>query len=289
MNRTARKNETTLPTRRELFAFAGLGFLGAAGLFDSVANAADNTKTNAAQPAHDAMSSLPDMKMTGNEVIGMVLYPGFTALDLIGPHFFFGGMMGAKLHLITTERTLAPVPSDLGLAIAPTVTLADAPKDIDLLFVGGGSRGTRDAMLRNDVVDFLADRGSRAQYVTSVCTGSLLLGQAGFLKGKRATSHWATRELLPLFGATSVDARVVVDDNVITGAGVTAGLDFAITVVSALRGKGYAQGLMLQAEYHPEPPLPGGTIQSTDPQVAKMMREMFAPSVSGFREAARKI
>jgi cyclohexyl-isocyanide hydratase len=197
-------------------------------------------------------------------------------------------MMGAAVHLVTTEPDLAPVKSDLGLAIVPTVTMANAPRDLDVLFVGGGTEGTMNVMQRKDVIAFIADRGSRARHITSVCTGSMILGKAGLLKGKRATSHWIARSVLSEFGATPVDARFVTDGNVTTAAGVSAGLDFGIAVVEALRGKPYAAALMLQAEYHPQPPFAGGTLATTDPAVAAMMSEMFAPAADRFRAIANE-
>jgi transcriptional regulator GlxA family with amidase domain len=123
--------------------------------------------------------------------------------------------------------------------------------------------------------------------VTSVCTGSMILAAAGLLKGRRATSHWVTRPSLAAFGATPVDARVVEDGNLMTGAGVSAGLDLGVAIVARLRGKPYAEALMLQAEYAPEPPLPGGTPASTDPAIAEPMRDMFAPLVAKMEAIGR--
>jgi cyclohexyl-isocyanide hydratase len=240
----------------------------------------------------DHMAGMAEMEkilgpgLYGQEQIGMLIYPKFTALDLVGPHYFFACMFGAKVHLITTEKDLSPVASDLGLAIAPTITMAEAPKNLDVLFIPGGTEGTLSVMSRTDTMDWVKDRAARAKHVTSVCTGSMVLAKAGLLKGKRATSHWVTREALADFGATPVDKRVVKDGNVLTGAGVSSGLDFAIALVEMLRGKPYAEGLMLQAEYHPEPPFPGGTLATTTPAVAKMMDDMFAPVAAQFKALA---
>lgn len=255
------------------------------------AMAAEAAKTTPAQaPNHqEAMAEMEKVLgpgLYGQEQIGMLIYPKFTALDLVGPHYFFACMFGAKVHLITTEKDLSPVASDLGLAIAPTITMADAPKNLDVLFIPGGTEGTLSVMSRNDTIDWVKDRASRAKHVTSVCTGSMVLAKAGLLKGKKATSHWVTREALADFGATPVDKRVVKDGNVLTGAGVSSGLDFAIALVEMLRGKPYAEGLMLQAEYHPEPPFPGGTLATTTPAVAKMMDDMFAPVAAQFKALA---
>ena len=223
----------------------------------------------------------------GQEQIGMLIYPKFTALDLVGPHYFFACMFGANVHLVTTEKDLSPVPSDLGLAIAPTITMANAPKDLDVLFIPGGTEGTLSVMSRPDTIGWVKDRASRAKYVTSVCTGSMVLAKAGLLKGRKATSHWVTRDALADFGATPVDKRVVKDGNVLTGAGVSSGIDFAIALVEMLRGKPYAEGLMLQAEYHPQPPFPGGTPATATADVAKMMDDMFAPVAAQFKALAK--
>lgn len=217
----------------------------------------------------------------------MLLYPKFTALDLVGPHFFFASMYGAKVHLVTTEKYLSPVMSDLGLAIQPTVTMADAPRDLDVLFMGGGREGTLSVMARTDTMAWIKDRASRAKQITSVCTGSMILAKAGLLKGKRATSHWLARDVLADFGAIPVDERVVRDGNVLTGAGVSAGLDFAIALVEMLRGRAYAEALVLQAEYAPDPPIKGGALPTTSAPVEQMMNEMGLPVAAQFRAMAK--
>lgn len=216
----------------------------------------------------------------------MLLYPKFTALDLVGPHYFFACLFGTKVHLVTTEKDLSPVMSDLGLAISPP-TMASAPKNLDVLFIPGGTEGTMNVMRRADTMDWVKDRASRAKHITSVCTGSMVLGKAGLLKGKRATSHWVARDALADFGAIPVDSRIVRDGNVLTGAGVSSGLDFAIALTEMLRGKPYAQALMLQAEYAPQPPFAGGTLASTPADVGKMMDDMFAPLVTQFKALAK--
>lgn len=253
-----------------------------------------NTDHTPQRASHGSAEHMTEMEtvfgagMHGDEKIAMLIYPGFTALDLVGPHYFFACMFGAKVYLVTTEPTLEPVKSDLGLAIAPTATMATCPNDIDLIFVPGGTKGTMDVMRNKSAIEFIQDRASRAKHITSVCTGSMILGKAGLLRGKRATSHWAAHAVLPEFGATPVEARVVTDGNVTTGAGVSAGLDFGIAIVAALRGRPYAEALMLQAEYYPEPPFPGGTMATTPPSVAGMMNNMFSPLAGQFKEAARQ-
>jgi len=150
----------------------------------------------------ESMSRVLGPGLWGQEHVAMLLYPKFTALDLVGPHFFFASMYGAKVHLVTTESDLSPVMSDLGLAIQPTVTMVDAPKDIDVLFMGGGTEGTLSVMARADTMAWIKDRASRAKHITSVCTGSMILAKAGLLKGKRATSHWLARDVPPLMSGS---------------------------------------------------------------------------------------
>lgn len=234
----------------------------------------------------EAMNRVLGPGLWGQEQIAMLLYPKFTALDLVGPHYFFACLFGAKVHLVTTEKDLSPVMSDLGLAITPTVTMGDAPKDLDVLFMPGGTEGTLSVMGRTDTMAWVKDRASRAKHITSVCTGSMILAKAGLLKGKKATSHWAVREALAEFGAIPVEQRVVRDGNVLTGAGVSAGLDFAIALVEQLRGRAYAEALVLQGEYAPDPPIKGGTLATTSEPVGKMMHDMFAPVAGMFKAMA---
>lgn len=239
-----------------------------------------------ASEAHMDLMAYPGLNMHGAEKIAMVCYEGMTMLDLVGPQYFFSSLMGADVQLVTKDPDLKPIKGDTGFAILPTASFENCPAELDVLFVGGGTMGTVRAMEDNAFIDFIADRGSRAKYITSVCTGSLILGQAGLLKGKKATSHWATRHLLPEFGATEVNARVVQDGNVLTGAGVSAGLDFALALVGILRGKPYAEALQLQGEYSPEPPFAAGTLESIDPAIGTPMHEMFASALFAMKQAS---
>lgn len=236
---------------------------------------------------HDElMTELYGDNLFKNEEVAMLLYPGFTALDLVGPHYFFACMFGAKVHLVTTEPDLKPVASDLGLAIAPTVTLEDTPADLDVLFMPGGTRGTLDVMKSERIMGWVTDRASRAKNITSVCTGSMILAKAGLLEGKKATSHWATFPILADYGAIPTDERVVQDGNILTGAGVSAGLDFAIALVEQLRGRKYAETLVLQAEYDPEPPIKAGSLADASEDVGEMMELMFSPVAQEFKALA---
>lgn len=232
---------------------------------------------------HD-MSAMPS-QWQGKEQIAMLLYPGFTALDLVGPYHMFTSLWGATVHLVAA--TLSPVRGQNGITIVPTLTLDETPTDLDILFVPGGDVGTLQVMRDPDLIAWVADRGRRAKLIASVCTGSMILGQAGLLRGKRATSHWGTRALLKDFGATPVDRRVVWDGRVVTGAGVSAGLDLGLAVVARLRDKTYAQGVQLMAEYAPQPPLQAGTPKTAPPAVHHMMDAMFDTLRADMRAVAK--
>lgn len=247
--------------------------------------AADAVPPRAAAPDHD-MTGMPP-HWHGSEKIAFLIYPKFTALDMVGPHYMLASLMGATVHVVA--KTREPVTSDQGLTFVPTVTFAECPTDLDIICVPGGSEGTLAAMRDSATLAFLKDRGARAKYVTSVCTGSLLLGAAGLLDGYKATSHWAARNALRAFGAEPVDQRVVVDRNRITGAGVTAGLDFGLQIVARQRDEVYAKGVQLLAEYAPDPPFNAGTIAGAGPEIAGMMSSMFTGFNDKVEAAAREL
>jgi cyclohexyl-isocyanide hydratase len=210
--------------------------------------------------------------------IGMLLYPAFTMLDLVGPLNVFA--MHANVHLLS--KTLEPVVSDTaGAAIVPTGTLVQCPHKLDVLFVPGGF-GTGAAMRDPEILAFLKDAGSRAQYITSVCSGSLLLGAAGLMTGYKATTHWAAHDLLAGVGAVPVKARVVEDRNRFTGGGVTAGIDFGLTLLAKLRGAEAAQAVQLMLEYDPQPPFNAGSPDTAPAGIVQRVREMIqtAPGMS---------
>jgi putative intracellular protease/amidase len=236
-------------------------------------------------PGHD-MSSTP-ASWSRRDQIAMLVYPRMTVLDLIGPQYMFASLMGATVHLVA--KTRAPVTSDTGVTITPTATFAETPRDLTVLFAPGGTQGTLAALKDDETRAFMADRGARAKYVTSVCTGSLILGAAGLLKGYKATSHWAARDALADFGAIPTDGRVVRDRNRITGAGVTAGLDFGLTMIAELRDAQYARSVQLLCEYDPHPPFDSGSIRTAPPEVTSMMRSMLSPFHDQVRAAALAI
>src|SRR5262249_11308317 len=203
--------------------------------------------------------------------IGMLLYPGLTLLDLIGPHTVFSWF--ANIHLVWKTTDL--IRTDTGIGVQPSATFATCPRELDILFVPGGV-GQQNLMADGEVIAFLADRGARAKYVTSVCSGSLLLGAAGLLKGYKATSHWAAREGLSAFGAEPTDARVVVYRNRITGGGVSAGIDFGLVVLAKLRGDDAAKFTQLAMEYDPEPPFNSGSPRTLDPAIIQQALSTMA-------------
>jgi putative intracellular protease/amidase len=232
---------------------------------------------------HD-MGDMPANWQQENQ-IAMLVYPKMTALDLVGPQYMFASAWGAKVHLV--GKTLDPVISDTGLTILPTMTFKDCPKDLTVLFAPGGTTGTLNAMGDAETIDFMADRGSRATYVTSVCTGSLILAAAGLLKGYKATCHWGAREALKEFGAIPTDARIVKDRNRITGAGVTAGLDFGLQMLAELRDTTYAQGVQLMAEYDPHPPFNAGSPHTAPLHVKALITPMASPFEAEVRKFAK--
>jgi cyclohexyl-isocyanide hydratase len=187
--------------------------------------------------------------------IGFLLFPGLTQLDLTGPYEVFARLPGAEVHLLW--KNAEPVRTEHGLALIPT-TILEACPELDLLCVPGGP-GVNELLTDGEVLAFLKRAAGSARWVTAVCTGSLVLGAAGLLAGRRATTHWMSREFLRDFGATPVEERVVVDGNVITGGGVTAGLDFAFQVVAEVAGREVAETIQLAIEYDPQPPFDAGT------------------------------
>ena len=224
--------------------------------------------------AHDALAARQGVTLTAREDIVIVLHPGFDTLDVIGPHYFLASMIGATVHLATTGAADAPVMSAGGLPLMPTTTLAEAPSSPTVFLVPGGD--TRVLLTDPEAMEGIRRLGKAAETVASVCTGAFALGAAGLLDGRHATSHWSVRHLLAGYGATPVDQRVVADGNVVTAAGVTAGMDLALTLVSQLRGADYARFLELGAEYSPQPPFGTGTPDTAGAELTALAREFYA-------------
>lgn len=216
--------------------------------------------------------------------IAMVIYPDMTSIDLIAPQLLFALLGNVDVHLVWKDR--ATVVTDTGVPIAPTQRFDEVESEPWVLFVPGGT-GAYPMMNDPKVVGFLQRVGPTAQYLTSVCTGSLILGAAGLLRGYRATTYWMMRDLLTTLGATPVAERVVVDRNRITGAGVTAGLDFGLTMAAMLRGDDYARMLQLAIEYDPKPPFDSGNETKAGAETVRSVRSNFATSLNAAtREAA---
>jgi len=206
--------------------------------------------------------------------IGLVLFPRVTQLDFTGPLQVFSSVPGAQLHLIW--KRIEPVASDSVMALTPTMTFADCPQ-LDVICVPGGL-GTDDMVNDEEMLAFLRRQAEGARFVTSVCTGSLVLGAAGLLKGYRAATHWTAMDFLSAFGATPTKTRVCVDRNRVTGGGVTAGIDFALTLVSLLVDRRTAEAIQLRLEYNPAPPFNSGSPDTAPPEILALMKERIAPA-----------
>jgi cyclohexyl-isocyanide hydratase len=200
--------------------------------------------------------------------IAFLLFPHLTQLDLTGPAQVLSRVPGARVEYVAA--TLDPVPSDCGLALVPTVTIRDAGP-ADVLVVPGGD-GAFDAMLDPDVVAFVRRQAEHATWITSVCTGAFVLGAAGLLAGRRATTHWASKPMLEAFGAQPVDARIARDGAVVTAAGVSAGIDMALWLAAELAGQPAAEAIQLQIEYDPQPPFDHGSAERANAVVVTRAR-----------------
>ena len=217
--------------------------------------------------------------------IGMLIFPRMTQLDMTGPYEVLARLPNTTVDLIA--RTLEPVTTDRGMQIVPTVTYADCPP-LDVVMVPGGP-GQQDLMEDEAALEFLRKQAASAKYVTSVCTGSLVLAAAGLLKGKRATSHWSVVDHLALLGAIPTHERVVVDGNVVTGAGVVSGIDFALRLAVILDGEQVARELQLQIEYDPDPPFDCGSPKSAPPDMIEKLKARAAKLTEERRVTAARV
>lgn len=214
--------------------------------------------------------------MTAPFHIGLLLYPNLTQLDLTGPAQVLSRAPGARMHYVW--KTIEPIPSDAGLSLLPTDTFESCPQ-LDLICVPGGA-GQTVLMSDEETLGFLRRHAERAKYVTSVCTGSLVLGAAGLINGYKAACHWMWREYLPAFGAIPVNARVVKDRNRISGGGVTAGIDFALTVVAEIWGEEEAKLIQLYLEYDPQPPFDCGSPERAGPELTAKAKKLLEAAVA---------
>ena len=212
--------------------------------------------------------------------IGLLLFPGLTQLDLTGPFEVFTRISDARAHLIWKSRDL--VRSDSGMSILPTMTFSDCPK-LDVICVPGGP-GLIELLQDDETLEFVRRQAAGAKWVTSVCSGSLLLGVAGLLQGYRSACHWMSRDQLADVGAIPVNERIVVDRNRMSGGGVTAGIDFALQLAATLRSEREAKMIQLQIEYNPAPPFAGGSPETTDPDLVAALLAQSAPMLQARRE-----
>ena len=227
------------------------------------------------------MSIAPSVPVESRLEVGLLLYPRLTQLDLTGPFEVFCRLTNSRVHLLW--KTREPVTSDRGLTIMPTMTLEECPP-LDVVVVPGGA-GQVAMMDDETVLSFLVKQAATARYMASVCTGSLVLGAAGLLKGRRATCHWMARDQLALLGAIPVAERVVIDGPIVTGGGVTAGIDFGLTLAAVLRGEAEAKRIELEIEYNPQPPFKTGTPESAGPELVAAIEKRMATFLPVRREA----
>lgn len=205
--------------------------------------------------------------------IGLLVFPHVQQLDLTAPYDVFASMPDTVVHLLWKD--LAPLRSSTGLTLTPDTRFADCPP-LDVLCVPGGI-GINALLEDDETLDFIRRHAQTVRYLTSVCTGALVLGAAGLLHGRRATTHWVSQPLLAAFGAQAAAQRVVHDGNLITGGGVTAGIDFALSVAAALLGDDVAQSLQLELEYAPAPPFNAGRPDTAPRHIVDAVRRQAAP------------
>lgn len=215
-----------------------------------------------------------------------LIHDNMVMMDLVGPLTVFN-LLRADINLVS--QTGAAVSTEVGIPVAPTASYASATRETDVLFVPGGLAGTVAEISNPATRSFLAETGENAQWVTSVCTGSLLLGAAGLLRGYSATSHWYVRDLLELSGAEVADGRVVEDRNRITGGGVTAGLDFALRIAARLRSEEVAKTIQLVLEYDPQPPFAAGSPAQAGAALTQSVLERRSPVIEQARDALQAL
>jgi cyclohexyl-isocyanide hydratase len=217
--------------------------------------------------------------------IGFVIFPNLTQLDFTGPLQVLARVPGSKTHIIA--KSAEPVPSDCGLSLVPTHTFATSPQ-LDLICVPGGF-GVVDAIRDAPTVDFVRRQADGAKHLTSVCTGAFVLGAAGLLKGRRATTHWAYTDLLPLVGATHQKARIVRDGPLVTAGGVTSGIDFGLSIAAELAGEDDARSIQLAIEYDPDPPFDAGHPDRAGETIRARLSGRYEKSRAAYRDAIAEL
>jgi cyclohexyl-isocyanide hydratase len=218
--------------------------------------------------------------------VGFVLFPDLTQLDLTGPLQVLARL--PQSQIVVAAKSDGPVPSDCGLSLLPTHSFANCPP-LDLICVPGGVKGVIGAIGDRETIDFVRRQAAGAQYITSVCTGAFVLGVAGLLQGRRATTHWAYTELLPLLGAKFEKARIVRDGNLITAGGVTAGVDFGLSVVAEIAGETAARAIQLGIEYDPAPPFDSGHPDRAPEPIKAALTERYGKARTALRERIMEV
>jgi cyclohexyl-isocyanide hydratase len=213
---------------------------------------------------------------------GFLIFPHLTQLDFTGPLQVLARLPQSKIHIIAKSRN--PVPSDCGLDLLPTCTFESCP-DLDLICVPGGAEGVTQAVQDAETIAFVRERAARAKYVTSVCTGAFVLGAAGVLRGRRATTHWAYTDLLSKVGAIYEKARIVRDGNLTTAGGVTSGIDFALSLIAEIAGEETAKRIQLGIEYNPAPPFDCGTPERAPQSIKAALADRYAKANRSLAEA----
>ena len=216
--------------------------------------------------------------------IGFILFPNITQLDFTGPIQILSRLPDAEVHLVAAD--LQAIKTDC-FSVLPTITFKECPQ-LDLLCVPGGF-GVEQAIQNTELVEFVRNQAKNATYVTSVCTGSFVLGVAGLLEGKKATTHWAYHRALEKVGAIPIKERVVIDGNVITGGGVTAGIDFALVIAKQIAGETLAQTLQLGFEYNPSPPFNSGHPDSAPEEIVRTVTNNYASRLADFTSVVEKV
>jgi cyclohexyl-isocyanide hydratase len=217
-----------------------------------------------------------------NFKLGFVIFPDLTQLDLTGPLQVLARLPDSTTFIV--GKSDSPVPSDCGLSLVPTHTFANCPA-LDLICIPGGVKGVIGAIGDHATIDFVRRQAKAAKYVTSVCTGAFVLGVAGLLKGRRATTHWAYTELLPLVGATYEKARIVQDGNLFTAGGVTAGVDFGLSIAAEIAGDTVARTIQLGIEYDPAPPFDSGHPDRAPATIKSALSDRYQKARSALRDS----
>lgn len=228
---------------------------------------------------------MPALNQIDHLRLGAILFSGMDQADFTGPFEVLVNIPDSTFHVLGRERT--PVRDARGLILTPEMTLAEAPQ-LDLLLVPGGA-GVNALMEDEEVLEFIRRQAAGAKFIFSVCTGALVLGAAGLLKGRRATTHWASHHLLATLGAQPVNERVVLDGNVVTAAGVTSGIDGALRLVSLLRGDRIARTIQLYIQYAPEPPYHCGTPETAPPELAQAIRSRLGEVLATRRAIVERV